>query len=62
MVNTTHPKPITDQTGRTIRTEAPRTETPRALNVANPTPKTGPHHLTRGRIPHPNSQEQAIRN
>ena len=57
MVNTTHPKPIREWMGQTIRTEVPRTETPGALNVANTTPKTGSRHLTRGGIPSPNNQE-----
>ncbi len=57
MVNTTYPKPITDWTARTIRTEAPRTETPSTPNETNTTPETGAYHLTRGSIPHPNSQE-----
>ena len=57
MVNTTHPKPIREWMGQTIRTEVPRTETSGDLNVANLTPETGAHHLTRGSIPHPNNQE-----
>ena len=57
MVNTTYPKPITNRMGRTIRTEVPRTETSGAPNVANLTPEKGTYHLTRGSIPHPNSEK-----
>lgn len=57
MVNTTNPKPIREWMGRTNRTEAPGTETPEALNVANTTCGITANHLTRGRIPHPNKQE-----
>ena len=57
MVNAAYPKPITDWTGRTIRTEVPRTETPGVLNVANLTPEMETYHLTRGGIPSPNNQE-----
>lgn len=57
MVNATYPKPIREWTGRTIRTEVPRTATTRAPDVANLTPKMENYHLTRGGIPSPNSQE-----
>ena len=57
MVNTTYPKPIREWTGRTIRTEVPRTETSGVLNVANTTSGINTYHLTRGGIPSPNNQE-----
>lgn len=57
MVNTTYPKPIREWTGRTIRTEVPRTDTTHTPDVANLTPEMETYHLTRGGIPSPNNQE-----
>ena len=57
MVNATYPKPIHEQTGRTIRTEAPETPGTSTPNVANTTCGITANHLTRGGTPHPNKQE-----